>query len=102
MRITHIETGISAESRSSRSQKDNRKFAFRRLANKLVQHVLNKEKKDKVISNEVIRSYNVPDKRVKDHASDIRQSYSEEEQDIGPMKEARHAALAQRDRAPLS
>lgn len=33
VRITHIETGISAESREERSQLQNRKKAFQRLAN---------------------------------------------------------------------
>ena len=93
VRITHIETGLSAESRSSRSQTQNRKIAFKKLIDRLTQYILNREKQTYVISKEVIRTYNLPANRVKDHISGFRQSYSVVEQDIGPMVEARRLAF---------
>lgn len=93
MRITHIETGISAESRSERSQVINRKLAFKKLSERLIRYVLEKERQEKPISNETIRVYNLPDNRVKDYASGFRQSYSQVFQDIGPMVEARSNAV---------
>ena len=96
VRITHIETKLFAESRSNRSQHQNRKIAFRRLAQKLVKHVLDKEARAKIISNEIIRSYNEPDNRVKDHESKYQQSFDEVMDDIGPMIEARRHRLMER------
>lgn len=103
VRITHIETGLSAESRSSRSQTQNRKIAFKKLTDRLTQYILEREKQTHVISKEVVRTYNLPANRVKDHISGFQQSYSMVEQDIGPMMEARRlASIAQLDRAQVS
>ncbi|MGD2072936.1 MAG: peptide chain release factor-like protein [Candidatus Thorarchaeota archaeon] len=55
VRITHIETGISAESRESRSQHQNKKIAFQRLCNNpkfklwLQNESLHKEKIEKAV-----------------------------------------------------
>lgn len=91
VRITHTDTRLSAESRSSRSQPENRKIAFRKLAKLLVDNVLKKEQREKVISNEVIRTYNAVDNRVKDHMSGLQMSWKEvvEKPNLGPMIEAR-------------
>ena len=67
------------------------------MAKKLVQHVLDQETRTRVISNEVIRTYNAVDNRVKDHASGLQMTWDEvvEKPDLGPMIEARqHARLA--------
>jgi protein subunit release factor A len=47
VRITHVETGISAESRAGRSQHANKKLAFRKLADKLVKHFCAKDKRER-------------------------------------------------------
>jgi len=93
VRITHIDTGLSSESRSSRSQNDNRKLAFRKLVKKLTSHVIQQNCRDKIISNEIIRTYHLVDDRVKDHKSGFRQSYTAVEQDIGLMIEARRKSI---------
>ena len=97
VRITHFDTGLSAESRSSRSQPKNRKTAFRKLAKLLVKHVLKQEQREKVISNEVIRTYNAVDNRVKDHASGLQMSWKEvvEKPNLEPMIEARARARSE-------
>lgn len=51
--------------------------------------MLNRERREKVISNETIRTYNSPDNRVKDHASGFKMSFGDVMNDIGPMIEAR-------------
>jgi peptide chain release factor 1 len=97
VRITHLDTGLFAECRETRSQGQNRKIAFRRLADKIVSHVKAQERKEHVISNECIRTYHEPDNRVKDHKSGFTSSYSQIMADIGPMIEARHQALKSHD-----
>lgn len=95
VRITHINTGLTAECRESRSQHMNKATAFRRLAKLLVAHVMEQQRQTHTISNEVIRTYHEPDNRVKDHESGFMQSWREvvEKNDIGPMIEARKRAL---------
>jgi peptide chain release factor 1 len=75
VRITHIESGLSAESRSGRSQLSNRKEAFRKLADKLVEHYVLQEKRERYGSTKVIRTYHEPDDRVVDMESGMRYSY---------------------------
>jgi len=93
VRITHTETGLSCECRESRSQQRNKSVAFKRLAQKLVSHVLEKERRDNEISNETIRTYHCADNRVKDHKSGHTQPYQVVMNDIGPMVEARRLAM---------
>jgi len=65
VRITHIESGISAESRSERSQLINKKIAFNRLAKLLVAHYVKPKDKGRAPET-VIRNYHQPDDRVID------------------------------------
>lgn len=46
---------------------------------------------EKVKSTEVIRTYNSPDNRVKDHLSGFTQSYTDVMNDISLMVDARYA-----------
>ena len=70
IRITHKLTGISAESQDSRMQSQNKKIAFKRLADKLVPLMLEEIKKndlDKSVKNqETVRHYRQSDRKVKD------------------------------------
>ena len=75
-RITHIESGISAESRSQRSQAQNKKIAFKRLVPKLVDHYCYQEQKERYgAGTEVVRSYHEPNDRVTCHVSGETFSY---------------------------
>lgn len=76
VRITHIESGINASSCSSRSQHDNKKEAFQKLAKKLVEHLIRDENKYEP-NNQVIRTYNEKTNTVKDHRSKLTWSYKE-------------------------
>lgn len=70
VRLTHISTGISAESREQRSQHQNERLALHKLADRLVAYYLKQEKKQGPQRvNEVIRTYNQPENYVKDHAT---------------------------------
>lgn len=91
VRIVHIPTGLSAECREERSQLTNKRRAFRKLVKLLIAHF---SVRDPVpINKEVVRTYNEPDNRVKDHRSGFRQSYKEVFDDIGPMIEARRNSM---------
>lgn len=75
-RITHIATGISAESREERSQAQNKKIAFRKLVELLVQHFLKEEQKERYAAgHEVVRTYHIPDDRIVDHRTGKQYSY---------------------------
>lgn len=68
-RITHILTGISAQAEDERSQKMNRRLAFRRLAAKLVPIMraeITKNDIKKKRSTERVRTYHAVRKTVKD------------------------------------
>jgi hypothetical protein len=75
VRITHIESGISAESRSEKSQYTNKKIAFNRLAKLLVAHYVKPAENGKA-PDIVIRNYHEPDDRVVDNFGN-RFSYKE-------------------------
>ena len=76
VRITHIESGISTESREERSQTLNKKKAFQKLIPRLIQYYIPKEQKERYSAGtEVIRSYHEPNDRVTDHSSGETWSY---------------------------
>ena len=87
VRITHIDTGLSAECREHRSQRQNKLAAFRKLAEKLVQHAREINKPVVVTSQERVRTYNHATNLVTDHATGTKMSYKEamEQDGIGTM-----------------
>lgn len=78
VRITHIETGLSATARESKSQHQNLKAAFRRLAQLLIRHVVGEKQKERFASgHEVIRTYHGPDNRVTDKSTGLQLPYDD-------------------------
>ena len=67
VRYTHLGTGLAAESREFKSHVQNKKAAFGRLADRLVQWVKTSLVNDPQRSTEVIRTYNAQRGTVKDH-----------------------------------
>ena len=94
VRITHIETGLSAENRGQKSQYQNKKLAFRKLADLLVKHYSPKNE-EKNINKSTIRTYHAIRDVVKDHASGFTQSYRlvVEKPYLNDMIEARKMAM---------
>ena len=75
-RIIHKETGLSAESRTYRTQEQNKKEAFKKLCDKLVEYYIKKENKPRFeAGTEVIRTYNEHDDRIVDHRTGKKYSY---------------------------
>lgn len=77
VRITHIESGLVASSQSERSQSVNKKIAFRKLVDLLLDKYVykDKQKKRQASGTEVTRSYHEPDDRVTDHMTREKFSY---------------------------
>lgn len=69
VRITHIESGISAECRETRSQKENQNRAFRKLVERLKTHYMPEWKSGHGVerSKERIRTYHQVRDTVLDH-----------------------------------
>lgn len=84
---------MSAESREQRSQTQNKKLALQKLAEKIKRYHQQLLYQEKFISNEVVRTYHEKDNRVTDHASGLKQSYTEVEKDITQMVESRIKCL---------
>jgi len=99
VRITHVETGLSAESREFKSQHQNKKSAFHKLAALLVKHFSPKNQRERYSNTEKIRTYHAVRDVVKDHASGFTQPYSVvvEKPHINDMVDARRKALLQGD-----
>lgn len=76
-RITHLPTGLVGESREHREFSRNKSTAFNRLVDLIKVYWTNKVRADKVISDEVVRTYHAVDNRVKDHGSGLMGSYSQ-------------------------
>lgn len=91
VRITHIPTGLSAECRETRSQGENKKRAFRKLAARLVARV--KTRTIPPTSQEVVRTYHFPEQRVKDHVSGLVRRPSDVLNDPSEMIESRRKAV---------
>ncbi len=70
VRITHTETGLVSECRVHRTQLQNKKEAFHKLCEKLVEHYRKIDFEEKrPINKEVIRTYHFEDDRIVDHDS---------------------------------
>ena len=99
VRITHIATGLSAESREGKSQYQNRVKAFRKLCERLYQKTLAELHVEPERVHAVIRTYNEPDDRVVDYASGKRFSFKRvvgKREIAGPL-EARLCAIRESD-----
>ena len=76
VRITHIESGLSANSCDGRSQHQNKATAFKKLVGQLVEQYVKPVNRGEV-SNTVIRTYNEVGDRVVDMETKRRYSYKE-------------------------
>lgn len=98
VRITHIPTGLSSECREFRNQGRNKKIAFSKLGNLILQYHKDLENKKRIKnkSDEVVRTYHAVDNRVKDHSTGDTSSYDEVMNDISEMMELRRSKLITR------
>lgn len=95
-RITHIATGLRAQSTRHRDRPSNQRDAFERLARMVIAHYTVKQ--ERVISDEVVRTYHAVRNQVKDNASGVVASYKDvvEKGDIAPLVDARADAMRSR------
>jgi peptide chain release factor 1 len=93
-RCIHEPTGITANGTSSRSREDNKSAAYSTCLSRVIAH-FHKDKERFLAGNERIRTYNEPDNRVVDHASDLTDTYHSVivKGDIEQMIEARAKAV---------
>lgn len=89
VRITHIQSGLSSDSRVHKSQHQNHKEAFHKLGQKILNWHKVQEFRARIKVEETVRTYHAVDNRVKDHASGYQQTYTEVMEDISHMIEAR-------------
>jgi peptide chain release factor 1 len=76
VRIVHLESGLSAESRVHRTQQANKKEAFRKLADRLIDFYLKTEDKNRYSAGtRVVRTYNEAKDRVTDHETGKQYSF---------------------------
>lgn len=79
VRITHAESGISAECRESRSQHQNLATAFRRVARRLAQWAIDRDRgapeRPDLRTLPTVRTYHGADNRVKDHRTGVVRPY---------------------------
>ena len=93
-RITHLETGLTANGTTSRSRVTNQREAFQELARKvLLWHNTGGDRPE--ISNEVIRNYHGPRNEVHDKLSGLKQTYKKVVLDgnLSDMIEARRTEI---------
>lgn len=77
VRITHIHSGLTTQCQEFKERPQNQKVAFKKLAPMVVDYYIKKEERERIGTDEIIRTYHQPDNRVKDHASGFIQSYDE-------------------------
>jgi len=82
VRITHKESGLKTSCQNHRDRKSNFRVAFEEMGRKLKDHYHPDIPKERAPYTEVVRTYNIPDNRVTDHASGHKESYSQMEMDI--------------------
>lgn len=101
-RITHIASGANATGQSHRERPANQKEAFNKLAAMLVLRYCAKPAPERAGVNVRIRSYHAERNEVIGHASGQTQSYvrTVDSCDLGPLIEARRAAMTGQDDAP--
>ena len=92
-RITHYESGISAQCTRHRDRPSNQRDAFKVLVSRLLEHYGEAEVRTKADDGRV-RTYHAERNEVLDHASGLRMSYREvvDKANLGPMIEARALA----------
>ena len=95
MRITHIPTGISAEAADSKSLATNKKKAFLKLVNKLIEHFKKDlyapvyEEKQAIGWADKVRTYHQPRGTVKDHRTGVTADYDKTlDGDLDPFIDA--------------
>lgn len=76
-RITHLPTGLVAESREHRHQHQNKAAAWKRLTELVRLHFQERVRPKPPISTEVVRTYHAVDNRVNDHASGEQCAFSQ-------------------------
>lgn len=92
VRITHVPTGLSEYCCETKSQHQNMKLAFTRLATRVVSEIVPRQVADRYAGgHKVIRSYNEQDDRVVDHETGDRFSFKQTigKGDMGPIIESR-------------
>lgn len=90
LRLTHIPSGITVTAQDARDRQTNIRNAFQRLKPKLeiwVKAQIGETKYPR--SNELVRTYHVPDNRVIDHASGKQIAWSEIDKKFGELVDAR-------------
>lgn len=75
VRITHIESGLSAECRETRSQDMNKKIAFRKLVQFMRDHYYPRVQKERAPCTDRVRTYHEPRGVVKDHRTGLEYNY---------------------------
>lgn len=92
-KLTHVETGITANGTRNKSRVANKRDAMTVLKSRVYAH-LHKDTERGLAGTERVRTYHGPDNRVVDHASGERFSYKDvvEDGNIGPCIDARKRA----------
>lgn len=98
-RITHIETGLSAQCTEHRSRTQNQRQAFRVLAARIVAHWEATYQPERPNSDVRVRTYNEARNEVIDHGSGLRLPYTQVvgKNDLSEMIDARAMAMRQKE-----
>ena len=75
VRITHLETGLVAESREHRTQLQNKKAAFEKLGKLILNYFKSQNQKEYKINTEIVRVYNEKRNSVKNTNGELQFPY---------------------------